>query len=73
MILVDNIVKWFNEHHTIRKILKQGVLAGVSAFLTIILAAQMEIVHTAPEYSGILVMLFALLNGLQNYIKHNLG
>lgn len=70
--IISDLIKWFEEHHTVRKTLKHAIFGSLIAFVTVILDAQTELINSAPDYAVVMVMLFALLNGLLNWLKHNI-
>lgn len=69
--IISKIIVWFDNHHTVRKIVKQAVFGGLIAFLTVFVNAQADIIMSVPEYGAVLVVLFAIMNGALNWLKHN--
>lgn len=68
--IISKIIVFFEEHHTIRKVLKEAFLGGLATAITIIIAAETQLLATMPEYAFVIVILMAGLTGLLNKIKH---
>lgn len=66
------IIEWLEKHKSLKKVLKTAIVSGGIAFLTVVLNSQATIVTSMPEYAGMFVILFAMVNGLLNYLKHNI-
>lgn len=72
MNLIEQIKTWFANHHSVRKTLIQGLLAGLSAFLFVLINSWATIASSMPEYATYLTVIYAIVNGLYNWTKYRL-
>lgn len=68
MSLFKEIMKWWETHHTIRKLVTGFVAVNIGFMITnwAIITENIPI-----EYQGIVALVFAILTAIHNYLKHN--